>query len=308
MKQPLRIPADKVAAIHRDYMAGARPFELGRRYGVNPRSLLGMFRLRGLAIRETWMTHVPRLPNGQMAPVTPATPAEIAAMIRATTRMMLPPRLKTEWRHWPPARRARLVRRLWAHVDALRPGHAMPRTPFSANLTPFDYTSPEAQAIARAANLGTNARTGRVKLKLGNRGVIWEGQLWYWTLAFRGTPDQPKAWGCYQVGPWRPETGRPMLHHAVWEKTHGREVPAGHVIRFVDGNRNNLDPANLVLRPRGELPAENLGAHRLKKARQQTALLFARHQQTDNVTTEKGNHENLDTVRHLRRAPQSPRH
>lgn len=41
-------------------------------------------------------------------------------------------------------------------------------------------------------------------------------------------------------------------HSLVWEKHNGRPVPKGHIIRFRDGDRKNLDPENLILVNRRE--------------------------------------------------------
>jgi HNH endonuclease len=42
--------------------------------------------------------------------------------------------------------------------------------------------------------------------------------------------------------------GRLWLEHVlVWERTHGRSVPAGHDVHHVDGDKLNNDPSNLLL-------------------------------------------------------------
>lgn len=41
-----------------------------------------------------------------------------------------------------------------------------------------------------------------------------------------------------------------MKHHLVWEEANGRPIPPGHHIVFADGDKMNLDPANLVAVPR----------------------------------------------------------
>ena len=40
---------------------------------------------------------------------------------------------------------------------------------------------------------------------------------------------------------WRP------VHQLVWEITNGKPLPSQHIVRFVDGNRHNLQPANLYV-------------------------------------------------------------
>ena len=58
-------------------------------------------------------------------------------------------------------------------------------------------------------------------------------------------------------------------HHVVWEAEHGK-IPAGHVLRFIDGNRQNCNIDNLVCIPKsvnvqlnrmkfGEMPVEVRG-------------------------------------------------
>jgi hypothetical protein len=52
---------------------------------------------------------------------------------------------------------------------------------------------------------------------------------------------------------FRKTTGdRSLLHWDVWEKANGSHVKRGWVVRFVDGDRMNLDPDNLESVPKGE--------------------------------------------------------
>jgi len=46
------------------------------------------------------------------------------------------------------------------------------------------------------------------------------------------------------------------LHHLVW-RMHGREVPRGHALVFIDGNNRNFDIGNLQLLSRAELMRRN---------------------------------------------------
>lgn len=53
------------------------------------------------------------------------------------------------------------------------------------------------------------------------------------------------------------DTGYPpcdwkAVHAIRWEEYHGRSVPAGHIVRFRDGNRRNFSEDNLVLVTRAE--------------------------------------------------------
>jgi len=56
-------------------------------------------------------------------------------------------------------------------------------------------------------------------------------------------------------GYFRKTTGggtRELLHHAIWKKAHGR-IKRGHVVRFVDGDRMNVELDNLESVPRNEM-------------------------------------------------------
>lgn len=46
------------------------------------------------------------------------------------------------------------------------------------------------------------------------------------------------------------------LHHLIW-RWHGREIPPGHALIFIDGNPKNLDINNLQLLSRRELMLRN---------------------------------------------------
>jgi hypothetical protein len=52
-------------------------------------------------------------------------------------------------------------------------------------------------------------------------------------------------WQKISDGGW-PTSWRPT-HHVVWAAHHGKEIPEGHLISFIDRNRENFDPANLEL-------------------------------------------------------------
>ena len=156
-----------------------------------------------------------------------------------------------------------------------------PTTPFSSNVTPFDYACPVAQEIVRARNAGTDSRSARTKLDIRSQGVIFRGLLWFWNINFCG----------YYLGiPWTKEHGRPALHRVLWEETHG-PIPAGHVVSYIDKNPNNLDPANLYLRSRDTVCRENQAAAITRKSREITALLLKRsqtknsHDLIDHLTT-----------------------
>jgi hypothetical protein len=174
----------------------------------------------------------------------------------------VPAALKSVWRSWSLARRGAFLRRMRARLGVPL---ARDRGPYSSNMTPFDYASPEAQALCAKLNEGTNSRTARCKIDLCSEGVIFEGGLWFWN---------PKVG--YQSGPWHPGRGRLALHHVLWERWNGCRVPAGHVLRYRDGNPNNLVAANLSLVPRDELARENQGRALTRKSRALTKALLGR--------------------------------
>lgn len=55
---------------------------------------------------------------------------------------------------------------------------------------------------------------------------------------YRKVSDVPNV--AYTVN-WKP------VHHLIWEEHHGKPVPAGHVLRFKDGDRRNFDFQNFEL-------------------------------------------------------------
>ena len=48
-------------------------------------------------------------------------------------------------------------------------------------------------------------------------------------------------------------TRRVMKHRYLWERANG-PVPEGHVLKCLDGDKTNTDPANWIAIPRGLLP------------------------------------------------------
>ena len=56
-----------------------------------------------------------------------------------------------------------------------------------------------------------------------------------------------------------------QLHLVLWEAQHGA-LPAGHVLKCLDGNRLNSDPANWTCVPRGVLARLNKGNGRKRIA------------------------------------------
>lgn len=57
--------------------------------------------------------------------------------------------------------------------------------------------------------------------------------------------------GITEIKVAEPKTWR-SKHAVIWERHHGRPIPKGHLVRFMDGDRTNMHPDNLVLVTRGE--------------------------------------------------------
>ncbi len=273
-----------VAALHADYMAGASFYALEKKHGRNRRVIRELFQVRGLYIRPFDQPAGMRREKGAFVAATPLTAEQLDALIARATRIGVPAELKNEWRDWPLPRRVAFIARLRARVG---PPDTREAGPFSENVTPFAYGTPAAHAIAAALNTGRTSRTAGTKLKPASQGVIWRGQLWFWADKIG-----------YARGPWSKAEGRPALHHVIWSETHGRAIPPGHVIRFADGNPNNLAPENLVLATRNDLARENQATALLRQARERTRVLLARSQ--DNSPTP--DHDLLDSLSRSRAA------
>lgn len=260
-----RVPDEQVAAMYADYMAGKKMAEIARAYGRTGSALSELFRRRGLALRE-YHGHNAHKEDGTFVAAEPLTPAEIQELIDQATDIAIPERLRLEWRKWDLARRADFVDRLRARLGPELPEPAL----FSANVEFFKYGSPRAHALMDKLNAGTDSRGFRVKINLKSWGVIFEDLLWC---------ANPQI-GFVQ-GAWDPVKGRPALHQVLYRRHHG-EVPAGHVIRHADGNKYNLDPANLIAVERNEVCRENQAKILLQKSRDRVGILLKR--QTTNST------------------------
>ena len=251
-----------VAEMHALYMQGKSFHEVARRYDRSRGCIRELFTRRGLHVRP--FREIERQPNGAPLRYVPFTPEQLDALIAGMTKLHVPPALKKEWRTWPMARRGDFLARVRAHLQL---PSDRPTTPFSAGLEPYDYTSPRAWEIANRLNAGLTSREAAIKLDLRSQGVIWEARLWFWNHKVG-----------YQSGSWTKENGRPTLHRTIWERAHARKMPRGHVIRFVDGNRNNFDTANLRLATRNDVVRENQAAALLRKSRARTELILKRQQ------------------------------
>lgn len=78
------------------------------------------------------------------------------------------------------------------------------------------------------------------------------------------------------------------VHHLVW-RMHGRIVPRGHALTFIDGNPANLDINNLRLLTRAELMARNSVHRHGPEIAQLSQLKGAIRRQINNRST-GGNH------------------
>lgn len=256
------LPAELVAAMWADYQ---RTRSLGRtaaKFGRCASTLGEMLARHGYRPRSRPTRTRAKGPDGRFSPGPAVSDAEIIAVAGTLRRVMLPPLIRHAWRHWPEAKRRWFVGLVQQRVDALYPDRRPPAGPLSANVEPFDYFSGRARALAAIEDTGRDSRRSKAKLKPASRGVIWRDRLFYWV---------PKTGYCSGPAPRR------QLHRLIWAEAHG-PVPAGHALRFRDGNPNNLTLANLRLTTRNELARENQSAHLQRRSRQLTSLLFNRSQ------------------------------
>lgn len=257
-----RISDEEVARMHAEYMAGATLAEIARRFGRSGGSIGELFRRRGLQIRE-YKGPSQHKADGTFVAAVPLTAAEIQTMIDEATDIAIPERLRLEWRKWPLDRRADFVTRLRARLNDHLPDPKL----FSRNVEFFSYGHPAAHVLMDKLNEGTNSRGFRVKINLKTWGVIYDELLWTWS---------PNTGGFVQ-GPFHPAHGRPALHRELFRKHHGA-IPADHVVRFIDGNRFNLEPSNLTTLHREQVLRENQAASLTRKSRDLTALILKRSQ------------------------------
>jgi hypothetical protein len=256
----------EIYRMHADYTKGMSLAAVGRKYGRHRGSVRELFESRGLAIRPPVMKIPPKYANGQIIPAKLITEKELTALIAREPKLRVPVELKLEWRKWSWERRGKFIARLRAKLNS---PNDRPKTPFSSNVEPFDYSSARAQSICAQMNKGTDSRNARIKLDICSQGVIYDGKLWFWCRS--------KRIG-YQMGPWTPGEGRPCLHRVLWEKANGRKLRADEVVRFIDGNWNNLVPENLTIATRNDLARENQAAGLTRKSREVVDVLLRRSQ------------------------------
>lgn len=255
------IPDEVVSAMWADYQRTGSLRRTGQKFGRSPGAMNDIFARRGLRQSPPANQTLAKGARGRFVAKREFSEAEILAEVAKLRRAMIPPPLIHKWRRWTRERRAWLVKILWQHMDEQRPGVAMPRGPYSANVEPFDYTSERAHAIAAESNRGLNSQKSTVKIKLGTRGVIYQGKLYSWT------GDD------YRNGKFE-KNGRPSLQELIWREA-GRTIPPHHVLRFKDGNRNNFALSNLELCPREKLLRENQAAALARRSRAAVNALLA---------------------------------
>lgn len=232
------------------YQSGASLAAVDRKYERARHSAHDIFVRRGWALRPMTARRPEYDPvTGKIKPYTPATQAQIDAAIRTLTRVRVPDALRVEWRHRPMAWRRKLIRRIRKHLYGPSgwAAHMRPRTPFSPNVTPFEYGDPAAHALLARINRGRTSQTKLAQIKPSCQGVIWGGGLWIWTAHV----GAGYSIGYLSSGKWmtggNKASGKRLLHHVIWEHANRSQIPAQHLVTFKDGNRNNLDPRNLAL-------------------------------------------------------------
>jgi hypothetical protein len=263
-----------VEALFTDYLrCGESLTHVAKRWNRSPGAMKVILQARGL--RRPDPTLAARIleqqrvdGTGCFAKMKRATPDELRKIMGGMVKIMIPPRLRWEFKTWPMEKRAWFVRTLRAR---LKSPADRPATPFSRGLVPFDYRTPAARAIKDRLNAGLNSREAVCKIDLCSQGVIYRGELYFWCA---------KSSGYFRRGTWTPAGKKPSLHHQIWEEVHGRKVPPGYVVQFADGNKNNHAPANLVLADRDSICRANQATALFRKAREQTALLLKRSQRT----------------------------
>lgn len=146
-----RVPDALIHAMYAEYKSGASLSKIGRQCDRNRRSIADLFTTRGLAIRESSNARLPRHPDGTFVATQPATPDQIQAFIDQLSKITIPPSLKWEWRTWPMDRRSDFITRIRQKIAS---PDDRPDTPFSSNVDPFEYGSPNAILFTRGTDRG----------------------------------------------------------------------------------------------------------------------------------------------------------
>ena len=129
-------------------------------------------------------------------------------------------------------------------------------------MVPFHYGMKAAHETAGKVNAGLNSRQWLCHLKIMSRGVIFDGHLWSYV------PDNGYVRGMFKKG-----DVRKVLHREIYKAHHG-PIPEGCVVRFRDGNENNLDPENLTLETRNDLARQNQAKHLTAVSRRKLQALM----------------------------------
>lgn len=276
------VPDALVAQMAADYASGMSLKEVGQRYGDRDSGGIAvLLKTRGYKLRPVTR---PMKPNGQFVAFKRLTEADIENILQRTTMFKVPAEMRWEWRKWDLARRADFIARLRARLN---PRQDQPTTPFSDNVQPFAYGTPEAHAILDKQNAGLPSRLWKSRMFPISQGVIWDGRLWFWAHKM----------GYIEGTKWVPGIGRRLLPHAIWAKHHGKPVPAGHVLRLKDGNPNNLRPENFILESRNDVCRQNQATALMKKSRAMTALLLKRSQKSNRKNEDENNRDNITAIR-----------
>lgn len=271
------MPLEVVQAMHAEFLATQSLAAVGRKFGRSSRAVSQMLAKHGLyQPKPPTRTGAARDPRtNKFIPGAPLTDAQIVALIAAEKTFRIPRALRAEWRDKPMERKAWIIGLL--REKFRNPKRDRPTTPFSANVEPFDYATPRAWEIIHRTNEGVPSRYWSVRLFPNSWGVIWREQLWFWCPYSHASGRS----GSYQAGKFVRGQGRPQLHHAIWREAHGAPVPPGHVVRFIDGNPNNLAPQNLTLATKNDVVRETQAHALKKKSRRLTAALLQRHEKRD---------------------------
>jgi hypothetical protein len=277
-------PPEIIAAIHRDFLALGTLTAVAAKYDRSISNIRTLLHRRGLYIpnpeRAAFSLKRKGKADGRFTSYPRLTSEQIENLIAGMRVFRLPGALRHEWRSWPMERKAWLIGRL--REKFRNPQRDQPTTPLSANVEPFDYTSPRAWEILRKTNVDATgkplpSRQWKLRLFPNSWGLIWNEQLWFW-VPYNGTGEHG---GSYQFGKYQAGVGRPALHREIWVSANGRPIPACHVVRFKDDNSNNLDPKNLYLADRNTVCRENQAAALQRKSRELTSLLLKRSQQKE---------------------------
>lgn len=249
----MRWPAGLAEQMHADHVAGMRLFELQQKYGKTKTSIRQAFEARGMKL-------IPWSDGRFVRTLKLKTKKELITLAGEMTRVVVHPAIKTEWREWSMEKR-----KWWIALvrERLGPLHSRPSGEFSSNVVPFEYGDAILEDWLREKNGGKSSHTAGCKVKVCSQGVMWGGALWFWSR---------KAG--YQEGiPWHIAKARRLLHVAIYESVHG-PTPPHSVIRYNDGNWNNLDPGNLRCETRNNLARENQAKSLTAKSRAKTAALL----------------------------------